>query len=126
MIGWLLPTASSFENLHIVRDVFNAPSLEMTRKRAAEVLEEYQETSPVAIRDLGDDLEACLTCLHWLPADRRAMHTTNLVEHAFRESRRRAKVIPHLFSYQVCLRLGSSARRKTSQRWRQEMLTELE
>jgi putative transposase len=107
-------------------DVFYAPSLEMAQERAAEVLQEYQEAYPAAMRSFSDDLEACLAYLRCPLAHHKAIRTTNLLERAFQESRRRTKVIPHFFTEQACLKLVFSALWKTSQRWRRVTMTELE
>jgi len=55
-----LPRDAQVEVKRRVRDVFYAPSLEMAQERAAEVLEDYRETYPAAMRSFNDDLEACL------------------------------------------------------------------
>jgi transposase-like protein len=109
-----------------VRDVFYAPSLEMAQERAAEVLREYQEAYPAAMRSFSDDLEACLVYLRCPLAHHKAIRTTNLLERAFQESRRRTKVIPHFFTERSCLKLVFSALWKTSQRWQRVTMTELE
>ena len=56
----------------------------------------------------------------------RSIRTTNLLERAFQESRRRTKVIPHFFTERACLKLVFSALWKTSQRWRAVTTTELD
>ena len=66
----------------------------MARERAADVLREYQAAFPSAMRSFSDDLEACLTHLRCPLAHHKAIRTTNLLERAFVESRRRTKVIP--------------------------------
>jgi len=121
-----VPKGAQEEIKRRVRDVFYAPSLEMARERAAEVLREYQEAYPAAMRSFSDDLEACLVYLRCPLAHHKAIRTTNLLERAFQESRRRTKVIPHFFTERSCLKLVFSALWKTSQRWRQVTMTELE
>jgi putative transposase len=121
-----VPKGAQEEIKRRVRDVFYAPSLEMAQERAAEVLREYQETYPAAMRSFSDDLEACLVYLRCPLAHHKAMRTTNLLERAFQESRRRTKVIPHFFTERSCLKLVFSALWKTSQRWQRVTMTELE
>jgi len=121
-----VPKGAQEEIKRRVRDVFYAPSLEMARERAAEVLREYQEAYPAAMRSFSDDLEACLVYLRCPLAHHKAIRTTNLLERAFQESRRRTKVIPHFFTERSCLKLVFSALWKTSQRWRRVTMTELE
>jgi transposase-like protein len=109
-----------------VQDVFYAPSLETAKERAAKVLRDYQEEHPAAMRSFNDDLQACLVYLRCPLAHHKSIRTTNLLERAFQESRRRTKVIPHFFTEKACLKLVFSALWKTSQRWRKVTMTELE
>ena len=121
-----VPKAAREEIKRRVQDVFYAPSLEMARERAAEVLADYQQVHPSAMRSFADDLEACLAYLRSPLAHHKAIRTTNLLERAFQESRRRTKVIPHFFTEQACLKLVFSALWQASQRWRRVTMTELE
>jgi putative transposase len=109
-----------------VQDVFYAPSLEIAKERAAKVLHDYQKEHPAAMRSFNYDLEACLVYLRCPLAHHKSIRTTNLLERAFQESRRRTKVIPHFFTEKACLKLVFSALWKTSQRWRKVTMTELE
>ena len=90
------------------------------------VLRDYQEQHPAAMRSFNDDLEACLVYLRCPLAHHKSIRTTNLLERAFQESRRRTKVIPKFFTEKACLKLVFSALWKTSQRWRKVTMTELE
>ena len=121
-----LPKAAQEEIKRRVQDVFYAPSLEMAETRAAEVLEDYQEKYPAAMRSFNDDLGACLAYLRCPLAHHKAIRTTNLLERAFQEARRRTKVIPHFFTEKACLKLVFSALWQTSQRWSRVTMTELE
>jgi len=121
-----VPRAAQEEIKRRVRDVFYAPSLDMATERATEMLAAYEGAYPSAMRSFGDDLEACLTYLRFPYAHHKAIRTTNLLERAFVESRRRTKVIPHFFTEQACLKLVFSALWQTSQRWRRVTMTELE
>jgi transposase-like protein len=109
-----------------VQDVFYAPSLEIAEERAVKVLSDYQEEHPAAMRSFNDDLESCLVYLRCPLAHHKSIRTTNLLERAFQESRRRTKVIPKFFTEKACLKLVFSALWKTSQRWRKVTMTELE
>jgi len=121
-----VPRAAQEEIKRRVRDVFYAPSLDMATERATEMLAAYEGAYPSAMRSFADDLEACLTYLRFPYAHHKAIRTTNLLERAFVESRRRTKVIPHFFTEQACLKLVFSALWQTSQRWRRVTMTELE
>jgi transposase-like protein len=121
-----VPRAVREEIKRRVQDVFYAPSLEMAKERAAEVLRDYQDKYPAAMHSFNDDLEACLAYLRCPLAHHKSIRTTNLLERAFQESRRRTKVIPHFFTEKACLKLVFSALWQTSQRWRRVTMTELE
>jgi transposase-like protein len=121
-----VPKAAQEELKRRVGDVFYAPVLDMARERAADLLRDYQAAYPSAMRSFSDDLEACLTYLRCPLAHHRAIRTTNLLERAFEESRRRTKVIPHFFTEQACLKLVFSALWRASQGWRRVKMTELE
>ena len=111
---------------HHVHDVFCAPSLEPAEERAAKVLRDYQKEYPVAMPSFNDDLQACLVYLRCRLAHHKAIRTTNLVERAFRESRRRTQVIPLLIAEKASLKLAFSTLWKTSQRWQRVTMTDLE
>lgn len=102
-----LPRDAQVEIKQRVRDVFYAPALEMARERAAQVLADYRETYPAAMRSFNDDLEACLVYLRCPLRHQRSIRTTNLLERAFQESRRRIKAIPAFFTARACLNWSS-------------------
>jgi putative transposase len=121
-----VPRAAREEIKRRVRDVFYAPALETAKDRAAEVLHEYEREYPAAMRSFQEDLDASLAYLRCPLAHHKAIRTTNLLERAFQESRRRTKVIPHFFKDRACLKLVFSALWQTSQRWHRVTMTELE
>jgi transposase-like protein len=121
-----VPRAVQEEIKRRVQDVFYAPSLDMARERAADVLRDYQAAHPSAMRAFSDDLEACLAYLRCPAAHHKAIRTTNLLERAFGESRRRTKVIPHFFTEEACLKLVFASLWQSSRRWRRVTMTELE
>lgn len=121
-----VPQSAREEIKRRVQDVFYAPSLETAQQRAKEVQKEYAQPYPTAMRCFQDDLEACLAYLRCPLAHHKSIRTTNLLERAFQESRRRTKVIPRFWTERACLKLVFSALWKTSQRWRRVTMTESE
>jgi hypothetical protein len=79
-----------------------APSLDTARERAAGVRREVQAVYPSAIR------------------------TTNLLDRALFESRRRTEVIPPFFTEPACLTVVLLALWQASKRWRRVTMTEME
>jgi transposase-like protein len=121
-----VPQSAREEIKRRVQDVFYAPALETAWQRAQEVKRDYEHTYPAAMRSFQDDLDACLAYLRCPLAHHKAIRTTNLLERAFQESRRRTKVIPHFFTERACLKLVFSSLWQTSQRWRRVTMTHLE
>jgi transposase-like protein len=121
-----VPQSAREEIKRRVQDVFYAPALETAWQRADEVKRDFEQAYPAAMRSFQNDLEACLAYLRCPMAHHKAIRTTNLLERAFQESRRRTKVIPHFFTERACLKLVFSALWQTSQRWRRVTMTELE
>lgn len=121
-----VPQSAREEIKRRVQDVFYAPVLETAWQRAEEVKRDFEQAYPAAMRSFHDDLEACLAYLRCPMAHHKAIRTTNLLERAFQESRRRTKVIPHFFTERACLKLVFSALWQTSQSWRRVTMTELD
>ena len=57
---------------------------------------------------------------------RRAIRTTNLLEHLFLEERRRLKIIPNAFGEKPVLKLMFGAMIRAAERWRRVKITDLE
>ena len=59
-------------------------------------------------------------------AHRRVTRTTNLIERAFGEERRRTKIIPHAFGERAVLKLMYAALIRASETWRRVVISEFE
>ncbi len=72
------------------------------------MIAENKDLYPSAMECLENDLEECLTYLKFPKEHSKRIRTTNLIERAFGESKRRTKVIPYFFKEQSgitwCLR----------------------
>ena len=60
------------------------------------------------------------------PLHHRRICTTNLIERAFAEQRRRTKTIPRFFDERSCLKLVFATLWQTSERWQRVRMTDLE
>ena len=109
--------------LQAIRD---APTYEEGRARAEETIARLQRDYPSAMQSLADDLEASLTHLKLPSVHRRNIRTTNLLERAFQEERRRAKVLPRFRGERECLKLVFSVLWRTSERWNKVRFNEHE
>ena len=86
-------------------------------QRAQEFIERYERDHPSAVASLKDDLEASLAHLKIPEKHRKYVRTTNLIERAFEEERRRTKVLPRFFDEKSALKLAFSVLWRASLRW---------
>jgi transposase-like protein len=107
--------------LAAVRD---APDYQAGKEVAAHLIARYQQEYPSAMKSFTEDLEASLAHLKLPAAHRKHIRTTNLLERAFGEQRRRTKVIPRFFHERDCLKLVFGVLLETSQRWRRVTFSE--
>jgi transposase-like protein len=109
-----------------VLTVRDAATYEEGLHRAQEVIARYRDRYPSAMACLGEDLVASLNHLK-LPARlRQTVRTTNLLERAFEEERRRSKVIPRFFSEKSGMKLAFAVLWRASQRWARVRFTRTE
>ena len=87
---------------------------------------QYERDYPSATACFLDDFEACIAHLQLPIAHRRATRTTNLLERAFGEERRRTKIIPHAFGERAVLKLMYAALIRASETWRRVVISEFE
>lgn len=83
-----------------------------------ELIAEYRDLYPSAMKCLEEDLEACLTHLKFPKQHASRIRTTNLIERTFGESRRRTKVIPFFFKEQSGLNLVFANLITIAEKWR--------
>jgi putative transposase len=106
--------------------VYNAPTQEVARALADQFAAKYQGTLPSAVRAFLDDLDACLAHLRCPEIHRKAIRTTNVIERAFEELRRRTKVIPRFFDERSCLKLAFAELVRVGQRAHRLRMSEIE
>lgn len=121
-----VPESEQAEVGTFVTAVYQAPTLEVARSLADQFAEKYQGTVPSAVRVFLDDLEACLAHLRCPEVHRKAIRTTNVIERAFEELRRRTKVIPRFFTERSCLKLAFAELVRVGQRARRIKMSEIE
>lgn len=106
--------------------IYHAPTIEIARSLADQFVAQYQAALPSAIKSFLDDLEACLAHLRCPEVHRKAIRTTNVIERAFEELRRRTKVIPRFFTEKSCLKLAYAQLIRAGQRSRRVRMSEIE
>ena len=107
-------------------DVRDAPDHATGEQRAASFVEQYRGKLPSAVASFENDLAASLNYLKLPTLHHKSIRTTNLVERAFEEERRRSKVIPKFRTEKECLKLVFATLWRTSQRWLKVKFTEIE
>ena len=121
-----LPEAAREEVKAQLQAVRDAPTLDEGRAKAAQVIEMYERIYPAAMKSFADDLEASLAHLRAPVAHRKFVRTTNLIERAFGEERRRTKVIPRFFDERSCLKLAFAALERAARGWQRIHISDAE
>jgi putative transposase len=110
----------------LVVDLRDAPTREKAQERRDQIVERYQREFPEACRCLLDDAEASLNHLTVPQRHQQYVRTSNLVERAFVEERRRTKIIPHLFDESSLVNLVFGVLIRVSDRWGKKCFSEFE
>lgn len=110
----------------MVHSAYYAPNREVGEMIAKDLLQRYQDLYPSAMKSFIDDLEACWSYLRCPAVHHRRIRTTNLLERAFVEQKRRTKTIPGFWTEKSCLKLVFATLWQTSQRWRGVRMSEFE
>jgi putative transposase len=112
-----VPTEAHQEVKKALNAVYDAPNREVADLMAAHFIAQYSALYPSAVTCFQDDLEACLAFLHCPAIHHKRIRTTNLLERAFLEERRRTNTIPRFFDERSCLKLVFATLWQASQRW---------
>ena len=107
-------------------DMRDAPSREKAEQRREAIVERYQHEFPELCRCLLDDADASLNHLEVPQRHQQYVRTSNLVERAFVEERRRTKVIPHLWTEGSLVHLVFGVLIRVSDRWSKKCFSEFE
>ena len=107
-------------------DMRDAPTREKAEQRRDAIVEQYQREFPELCRCLLDDADASLNHLDVPQRHQQYVRTSNLVERAFVEERRRTKVIPHLWDEGSVVMLVYGVLIRVSERWSKKCFSEFE
>ena len=105
---------------------YQAGSPKLSAMAQEDFVMQYERQYPSATKCFLDDFDACVAHLQLPIAHRRVTRTTNLLERAFGEERRRTKVIPHAFGERAVLKLMYAALIRASETWRRVVISEFE
>jgi len=121
-----VPAQAWPEGKALLVDMRDAPTQEKGEKRRDAIVERYQREFPELCRCLLDDAEASLNHLAVPKRHQQYVRTSNLVERAFVEERRRTKVIPHLWTEGSLVHLVFGVLIRVSERWGKKCFSEIE
>lgn len=125
-IGAYAPREVKSQLVAEAKAVYYAPT-----RRAAETLAEgfigtYAKRYPSVVKSFSEDLEACLTQLEFPLAHRGFIRTTNLIERAFVEEKRRTKTLPTHVNERGAIKLVFAVLIRASYAWRRVQMTNLD
>jgi len=106
--------------------VYDAPNRQVADLLAADFITRYGDLYPSAVSYFTDDLEACLALLHCPAIHHRRIRTTNLLERAFVEERRRTRTIPRFFDERSRLKVVFVTLWQASERWKKVRMSDIE
>jgi putative transposase len=109
-----------------VKSIYYAPDYETAKVLGGAFINKYSEKFPSAVNCFLDDLEACLMHLKYPSSHHRYIRTTNLIERAFEEEKRRTKIFPQHQNEKGALGLVFSVLIRASQKWRWIKMTTFE
>jgi putative transposase len=121
-----VPAAAWPEVKALLVDMRDAPAQEKAEQRREAIVESYQREFPELCRCLREDAEASLNPLAVPKRHQQYVRTSNLVERAFVEERRRTKVIPHLWTEGSLVHLVFGVLIRVSNRWGKKCFSEIE
>jgi transposase-like protein len=110
----------------LVVDMRDAPTRKKAEERRDQIVEQYQREFPEACRCLLDDAAASLNHLEVPQRHQQYVRTSNLVERAFVEERRRTKVIPQLLDEGSLVNLVFGVLSRVSERWGKKGFSDFE
>jgi len=106
--------------------VYDAPTRPVAEWLAAQFIEHYGDLYPSAVACFQDDLAACLNHLECPVGHRKRIRTTNLLERAFLEVRRRTRATPRFFDERGCLKLIFATLMQFSDCWQRMSFSDLD
>jgi putative transposase len=121
-----VPEAQQPQVKRAVRAIWNAPNRATADLLVQDFIVQHGHDLPSATACLQDDLEACLSFLRCPALHHKRIRTTNLIERAFEEQRRRTKTIPRFWDEKSCLKLVFATLMQTSERWQNVRMSEVE
>jgi transposase-like protein len=119
-----LPRSSHDELMPKIKNVYYQTNHEVAMMCATQIIDEFAKKYPSAINCFQDDLKSCLNHIDFPAGHHKHIRTTNLIERAFAEQKRRTKVIPRFLDEKSCLKLVFATLIRVSDKWRSVSMSE--
>jgi transposase-like protein len=113
-----LPKDRQAEVLSTIKGVYYAADHQAAKILASDFIDKNIDNYPSAVKCFSEDLEACLVNLKYPLGHRKFIRTTNLLERAFEEEKRRTKVFPQHANEKALTGLIFSVLYRASQNWK--------
>lgn len=101
-----------------ILESFHADDYDEGLQRGREVIAQYRDRFPSAMKCMEKNLEAALQVLKLPPAHHKRLRTANRLERSFGETKRRTKVIPHFFTEKAAMKLSYATLLAVANKWR--------
>ena len=121
-----VPKSAQEEIKQRVKAIYYCQDSQSAEVLAGNFIEDYAEKYPGMIKCFIEDLDACLTHLQFPAGHRRSIRTTNLIERAFVEEKRRTKIIPEHAHEKGAIGLVFAVLIRASEKWYRVNMTELD
>lgn len=121
-----VPADAQAEIRAYIDGIWYAPTYEIGKQAAEAFIKQFENLYPSAIASFKDDMDASLQHLKCPAKHRKTIRTTNLIERAFGEQKRRTKIIPRFFTEKSCLKLVFATLIQASNRWHKVPMTIVE
>jgi putative transposase len=112
-----LPQDAIAELMPKIKNVYYQTDQKVAKICAENIINEYSKVYPSAIKCFQEDFEACISHMLFPEGHSKHIRTTNLLERAFLEQKRRTKVIPRFLDEESCLKLVYATLIRVSERW---------
>ena len=106
--------------------VYYAPTRAAAETLAEDFIRMHATRFPSVVKTFSDDLEACLTLLEFPLTHRNFIRSTNLIERAFVEQKRRTKIIPAHINERGAIKLVFASLIRASYAWRRVKMSKLD
>jgi len=113
-----LPDEARERIMERIRNVYYQSDKQIAENLAAKVIEEYSVEYPSAVKCFQDDFDSCIRFMEFPERHHKFIKTTNVLERAFEEQKRRTKVIPRFFRESSCMNLVFGTLIQISEDWK--------